>query len=240
MMNRVLLVCMVSAMVIVGSAHAQRFMDDAKVHIQAGYATAITAWSGVERAAGPSLHARAEIPVVSVFGISAAFNFDRLRVTQPDAVENWDWEYWERLWRTYSTLYREREDHSAEFRPVQNANLLSFGLAPALILGNDRAKVSAWTGMSYNYFTRTLYQEETWTRFYPSVDHTFSYTIRNYAQDKTGWALGVDFGAAASYRLVPWLSLGAGAGFRHYLDANEVDFPLNDLLSFDVGFVVHY
>jgi hypothetical protein len=180
------------------------------------------------------------MPFNDRLGLQLRVGLDRLSVDQPNAVEEWGWGYWELLWRNYSTIYRERDNHTGEFRPVQNANFLNIGLSPAVSFGSDRLSIRTWAGPTASYFTRVMFQEENWARFYPSIEHTFSYTIRNYAPDKTGWALGVEGGTAASLRMTNWLSVGAGANFRHFLDVDPAAMPLNDILTFDVGFVVHY
>jgi hypothetical protein len=218
---------------------AQSLFRDSHVNVQAGYTMAANTGDGIHGARGVSAQVRGAFPLSERFGITARLGLDRLAVDQPDAVDQWGWGYWDVLWENWSNIYANRENHEASFRPVQNLNLLGGSLGPSLTMGGGAFRVSAWVGPSASYFTRVLYQEETWSRFYPSIEHTFSYTIRNYAPDKTGWVFGLDGGAAGSLRLADWLSVSGGAAYRRFFEPAP-DFPFNDLLTLNAGLVFHY
>lgn len=217
-----------------------RGLPGAHVLVTGGYARALSFSDSTESAAGPVLQARLHAPVVGGLGVSARVGLDYLGVQQEDAIPRWDWGYWEELWRTWSTIYRDRADMDAAFRPVQHALLVGGSVAPSFTAGSARRSVTVWAGPSLTYYTRRLYNEEAWTREYPSIEHTFSYTIRNYAPDKTGLALGVDAGLTGRYPLLSWLDISAGATYRRLQMQTTSELPLNDIVTLDLGFAVRY
>jgi hypothetical protein len=215
-------------------------LSGTQVYVTGGYSRAFAFADGASWATGPSAAARAHAPIYRGLGVSARFGLDRLRVHQHEPIQRWDWAYWEVLWATWSEIYRSNPNMEGDFRPVQNANLVSAAIGPSFTLGAGRFDATLWAAPSLTYYTRTLYNEETWSRYYPSIEHTFSYTIRNYAPDKTGTVLGAEAGLNARYQLVPWLSLGGGVSFRRLQLEATPELPLNDVISLDLGFSVTY
>jgi hypothetical protein len=233
------LVALALAGVLVVPAAAQG-LRSTEVQVAGGYHHALSLTEGVQAAAGPGVTARLHAPLVRGFGVSGRLGLDWLAVEQDDPIPRWDWGYWEALWATWSETYRTRPDMDAVFRPVQHAILIGGAVGPSFSVGGERHSVTLWAGPSLTYYTRRLYNEETWSRRYDSIEHTFAYTIRNYAPDKTGLVLGADAGVSGSYRVAPWLGVSGGVSLRRLQLDPSPELPINDLVSLDLGFSVRY
>lgn len=210
------------------------------VQLSGSYTHAFAMYDSTEAASGAGIAARVTAPLVGPLGVSARVGLDRLGIDQRSAIEQWNWGYWDVLWGTWSQIYQNRDDIDAAFQPVQNALLLNAAVAPSLTLGSSSRSVTAWAGPSLTYFARRLYNRETWERDYPTIDHQFEYTLRNYAPDKTGFAFGVDAGLSARQKLSSWLDLAGSVSYRRIQFDTSTDLPFDDMLSVDVGVALRY
>ncbi len=238
-MRRCLLIVMTFLWMGVGGDAVAQFMPD-RIEISGSYLFAGSMSDGVTSSSGPGTALSLEFQPMRILGVAVGAQLHRIGITQDDAVDRWNWGYWELEWRNQSEILLRSPDYSAEQTPVQHATLISGSLMPMLSVGSGQIRARIAAGPSVTYFARSLYLDEHWTRYYPESDHTVEMSFRNYAEDKTGYEFGADAKISADYHLSSLLGVTAGVHYRRLFHDGSAYFPLNDLVAIHLALAFKY
>lgn len=211
-----------------------------RLDVAGSYLFAGSMSDGVTRSSGPGVAVSLDFQPTRIFGVAIGAQLHRLAITQNEAIDRWDWAYWELEWRNQSQILLRSPDYTAEQIPVQNATMMSGSLMPSLSVGGGRVDARIAAGPSLTYFARSLYLDEHWSRYYPESDHTVDMAFRTYAEDKTGYEIGVDARVSADYRLSSLFALSAGVHYRRFLSDDGARLPLNDFVALQLALAFRY
>lgn len=212
----------------------------ARVMISGQYAWAVTSHDGVTGADGPGIDIHAEYRRPGIIGLGLSIGYARIGISQDAPIDRWNWPYWEIYYGHESQQLRDQPDFEAVQTPVQRALVLSGALLPSLNFQAGALGLQLAAGPSAVYYSRRLYLDEHWSRYYPEVDYTFDMRFRNYAEDKNGLEVGADVRLTAFYRLSSLVHVTVGAHYRRLFRDASSDFPMSDLLAGRLGLAFTY
>lgn len=210
-----------------------------RIEVNGHYLMAGSMRDAVSKSSGPGTSAVIHFRAPGALGIAVAAGLHRLDIDQREAIERWDWGYWELQWENETDILLRSPDYEARQVPVQSAVLISGALMPTLNLDHGRITAQLAVGPSVTYFARRLYLDEQWQRYYPDADHTFEIAFRNYAEDRTGAEIGGDARVSAAYRVSSLFDLTAGIYYRR-LFRESAQLPLNDFIGAQLGLAFTY
>lgn len=219
-------------------AHAQ--VSPHRLDVSGSYIFAGSMHDGVTNSSGPGIAVALDFRPARFLGIAFGVQLHRMGIDQDQPIDRWDWGYWELEWQNQSDILLRSPDYSAEQIPVQNVTMISGGIMPSIGFGSGRIEARLAAGPSITYFARSLYLDEHWSRYYPEADHTFEMSFRNYAEDKTGYEMGIDARISADYRISSLLGISTGVQYRRLLNIDTERLPLNDLVAVQVALAFRY
>lgn len=196
---------------------------------------------GVSKAVAWGGGAELRIRLADHLKLSVIAGYERYNIEQDSALEKWNWRFWvERYAGNVRDALVSDSSLSAVLTPVQYMEVLPVVATVSLeVAPVERLVIRQAIGGGVLFFTRSLYMHERWTKRFPTLDHVYDYSYRNFAPDKKGnpvIALGqVDlsyhlsdlFTVDASGRYFTVVSTGAGFGYEA--------FPFRDALTFTLG-----
>lgn len=205
----------------------------------AQYSAPVTKRLGVTDASawGGGLELRYDI--TQSFGISLTGLFEYWWIEQPDALDQWNWDFW---------IQRYKGIVAANLASDPN---LSATLTPEVVMEAIPVTVSAsfefnpledlrirpYAGAGVYFYTKKLYLLETWGKYFPDADYTMTYNYNNFAPPKEGNPfLGVG-GVEVSYRLTSSIELAGAVHYMQILGKNRGydEMPMEDALSVRLG-----
>jgi len=163
-------------------------------------------------------------------------------VDQEEAVEQWNWPFWERFYGNYVRALVSRDsNYAVDLDPEQHLYMIpvQFGLRYDIPAGSFRPFISAAAGVVF--YERNLRLNEEWTKYFPEIDHRFRYEYDNHADVRKGEVFSAMLGAGTEYVLNESFALTAGLYYRYY-QVRESDrlFPLESSIGISLGLVLYY
>jgi hypothetical protein len=152
------------------------------------------------------------------FGINLQAGYALFSIDQPDAIEQWNWDFWiERYKGNIQATLQSDPNLSAVLTPEQvlEATPVALTLSAELPV-MDRLVIGAYGGGGIYFFTKKLYIKEDWKKYYPEADYTFQYSYLNFANPKPGSPWTLVGGIEARYRLSSMFELN-GAFRGNYM-----------------------
>jgi len=151
-------------------------------------------------------------------------------IDQNDAIKNWNWQYWLKIYYPYSVypsiaypIYEAIIDpkQTLKTKPVT----LAIQYEPSI---GKKFHVNLRTGGGAVWYHRQLYNEETWQKYFESIDYTYEYNFRNYANARTGWVFQSEFTLGAGYRFNQYVGLSLAVDYTNYFKTRHDSdyFPL--------------
>jgi len=201
------------------------------------YSAALTTRPGVTEAKGWGGGLELQFDVTPQIGVSLSGFYEYLSVEQPNALEEWNWDFWIQRYRgiVQANLASDPNlsatlvpDVVTEGIPVYLS--ASFALEPL-----PAVRLRPYAGAGVYFYTKKMYLLEQWSKYFPDVDYTLTYDYRNFAPPKRGNPfLGVA-GFDLSVRIVEMLELGAGVRYMHILSSagsrGSDELPMENSLS---------
>jgi len=230
--------------------------------------------SAITSATGPGGGLEIRFHLNDMFSVSIAGNYSVINIDQDNPIDKWNWEYWIRYYRnwiiqlmggdslylngvliptrnisaatlTSGTLLGKDSIYKAEIVPRQYINLL-----PVILMVNvsypaaEFLKLYASIGGGLYIFGRNLYLDEKWWKRFPSVNYTFQYGFKDYANEKTGTLLGVMGAIGGRIALTGSFAFSVAVEYHYILPtenrAGYYDFPLNHIINVRGGITFVY
>ncbi|MBE2279529.1 MAG: hypothetical protein IAE91_03990 [Ignavibacteriaceae bacterium] len=216
------------------------------IEVLGEYNTPLTKRLAVTSASGMGVTARVNIELFSNFYLSVNGGYQNFTVEQDSAVNQWNWVFWRD--RYEGSIKADLADTAsglrASFNPFQSMNAfpvyLTFTYEFEVL---DNFKVRPFAGGGVYFYTRSLYMEENWSRYYKDIDYTFAYSYKNFAPDKAGNPLFITGGLNLSYPFADYFRLNAEFQYSHFLSIEKMGFdemPFENLLNFKLGLTFSY
>lgn len=187
------------------------------VQFTGGYVQSIADRIRVRDAHGLSAGVDLRIGLVGKLSLSVGLGYERYEIDQDSALQKWNWIFWnDRYAGLVQSIVRGPDSSIITASLVPNQRMQAFPITVALqypvIEGEDLSIVPS-IGGGMIVFTRKLYLQETWTRYFASVDHTFGYTFEQFSNPKVGNPLFAMASLDVSVRISELLRVRAGGRF---------------------------
>ncbi len=187
------------------------------VLVNGGFVRSISERIRVNEAHGLATGVDLRISLVGDLSLSVGVGYERYSIDQDSALQKWNWTFWnDRYAGLVQSIVRGPDSSiiSATLTPFQRMQAvpISVSLHYAIALGEDISIIPS-VGGGIIFFTRKLYLQEHWSRYFAAADHTFEYTYEQFSNPKQG---NPAFGMASidvSVRISELLRLRAGGRF---------------------------
>ena len=224
------------------SAPAQKLRA---IELHGHYASGLLLRSGeqLQSIDGTGLGLELQGKLASWLTIVLSTAYSDLTIEQNDAVEQWDWPFWNRFYRNYTqSLVTQDTNYAVVMTPNQNIYMIPVilnlkGYYPL----KKRFLSFLGIGAGIVFYERNLRLNERWSKYFPEIDYTFEYQYDNHAHVKKGQVFRVDLSVGSEYRFAEHFALSGGVVYQHYLvTKRERDFPLKSLVQALLGLVFYY
>ncbi|MCU0453335.1 MAG: hypothetical protein MUE68_06725 [Bacteroidetes bacterium] len=184
------------------------------VHVTGGYVQSISERIRVREAHGLTTGVDLRIGLVGDLSLSVGLGYERYEVDQDSALEKWNWIFWnDRYAGLVRSIVRGPDSSIIRSSLVPNQRMQAFPITLALsypiALGEDVSIVPSLGG-GVIFYSRKIYLQETWTRYFASVDHTFGYTFEQFSNPKEGNPFFAMASVDVSVRVSELLRIRAG------------------------------
>lgn len=166
-----------------------------------------------------------------------------LTIDQNDAVEQWNWPFWERFYGNYiRSLVSQDSNYAVELTPIQHLYIIPVELTIKLaysITAGLRPFLKFGGGVVF--YERHLRLNEKWTKYFPEIDYYFDYQYDNHADAKRGQKYYLNLTLGSDYQFSKHFGLYLDLNYRYFLDMKaENRFPLFSSLCTNLGFIFYY
>lgn len=230
-----LLAAIASAFLVLEPAEAQ--FRSAAVFGQ--YSAPVTKRLGVTDASAWGGGLELRVDVTESIGISLTGLYEYWWIEQPDAIDQWNWDFW-----------------IQRYRGIVQANLasdpnLSATLTPEVVMESIPVYLSAsfefealsdlrvrpYAGAGITFYTKKLYLHETWNKYFPDTDYTLTYDYLNFAPSKEGSPFMGVAGLEVSYRPVSMFEFSGAVHYMQFLgeERGYDELPMENSLSVRLG-----
>lgn len=176
-------------------------------------------------------------------GISAGYQL--FTINQDSVIQQLQWDFWEYRYKGNISVDLTDTTIKATLSPFEKMDVmpiklnLEYNYSPVADL-----TITPSLGGGIIFYTRRIYIEETWSKYYPTVGYTFIYSYRNFAPFKSGNPLFISSGLNASYKLTELFSIYGGFNYNHII-ATDGDFgydifPFKNYYSVKLGLTFMY
>jgi hypothetical protein len=206
------------------------------VEVQPGF-TSATAWG---------LGAAVRFDLGSDLFLTVNGGYEYYSLDQDSALQRWNWKFWtDRYAGIVQANLAADSALSATLEPVQSMETLPLMVTLGVALRPlDELTILTSLGAGVVFYTRSLYLQETWEKIFSSVDYTFGYTYRNFANDKKGnpivWLAEVE----ASWQVSDLIAVDLLTRFTGVVrtpgSLGYDEFPLRNTLTIAAGISILY
>jgi len=179
---------------------------------------------------------------------SIGFNggYNLYSIQQDSALKQWNWEFWEIRYRgIVNDALSKNPNLSATLSPIQKMDLYPFYLTingEFELFGNLSIKPHAGAGVLF--YTRRMYLLEEWQKKFDQYNYEFSYSYRNYAEDKSGNPFSFMGGIDLGYEFTEGFILDTAVKYFYILETEGKygyhHFPMKDVFNIKLGLTFLY
>ena len=241
-MKRIIILFVCTTLMTCSITNAQELRE---IQIGGSYAMTpqLTGGQGLIKASGPGFYSIIHFEIGSDLTISLAGGYNSISIEQDDAVEQWNWPFWQRFYRNYTrSLVSTDSNYTVTMTPNQHIYTIPVVISLNYYLPLEsviQPFISIGGGMVF--YERNLRLNEVWTKYYPETGGTFQYEYDNHAGSKTGNAFLIRAAIGIESRFTEFFGLSFDISYsKYYIRANDLDFPLQDNLNLAMGLVFYY
>ena len=188
---------------------------------------------------GSGVSIRFRINKFLAMGIECAYN--NLKIDQDDAVEQWNWKFWEKFYGAYIRDLQERDsNYVVILTPFQYINIIPVHLVAIAHFPNRTIFTPSLSIAGGVYFyKRNLWLREQWQKHFPDLNYTYEYEFNNYAEAHRGRVYGARVGFGGYIALSKYMKLNLMGKYHHIInigrEENYDNFPMNSFFEFSLG-----
>jgi len=167
-----------------------------------------------------------------------------LGIDQENALENWDWAYWEDIYGNTVDGLLQKDKYDVELEPVQKLSIKPYTIELKCVFNlSERLSFNSNLGFGVAWYKRELWLKENWQKYFATIDYTYQYNYRNNARPRRdGFAYLTRGKLGVNYRLSEYLKLFMEVGGYYYLkNINNPEYlPLDHSLDLSFGIKLLY
>jgi hypothetical protein len=167
-------------------------------------------------------------------------------IHQDSALERWNWQFWETRYKgNVSVALQGDSTITAALVPSQKMDLFPvFFILGFDIVDNPDLQIDLQYGIGIMFYYRKLILEETWRKYFSSVNYQFEYSYENFAPPKVGNPLASLYAVNITYKLSDMFGISCSARYMN-IHNTENEFNFNNFpfkRSFDtkLGLTIFY
>lgn len=179
-------------------------------------------------------------------GLSLIAGYKKYDVNQKRAIEQWGWRFWDARYESKINADVSADPAlSFELDNIQEIDVIPviINVQYSLHISEDFSILPS-ASFGILFYTRKLYVVENWTKEFPDVGHSFSYSYRNFAPDKQGNPLAYGGGLELNFRFSDTFSVSGGMQYLGILQTEGEfgydNYPLDSELSVQCGLIIEY
>lgn len=171
----------------------------------------------IQSLSGIGFKAEIDFHLLPAFNLGIATTQLYYTINQTDAIKNWNWPYWQKIYGSVISSVQNDPYYSVQVIPYQNLKIKTFDLQGQVnrrIWQKLHCQLLVGTGLVW--YSRQLYIEEKWQKYYPSLNYYYRYSFRNYADPRSGWLWNWKVGVALAWHFSPKWALGLGIEYLQF------------------------
>ena len=239
-MNRYLIICLIS--LITFSVSSQTLKD---IRLFTDYSSAGSKRLMVTKAHGLGVGADIRFELFKGLHISLVGGYQLLHVNQDSVIQQLKWDYWDYRYKGNIAVDLLDTTVNARITPFEKMDVLPFKIN--ISYNHELLKdlfVTPSIGGGMIFYTRRIYIEESWSKYYANADYTFNYTYRNFAPKMEGNPIFLTGGLDFDYVFSDIVSLYAGFNYNYILNtAGKLGYdnlPFENYYSIKLGLTFLY
>jgi len=215
------------------------------VNVFADYSQPMDKRLSVNKISGMGGGAEINFNIYSGISISFTAGYRLYSLQQDSAIAKWNWKFWlTRYKNIVATDLNADPTLKATLDPVQKMDVI-----PAMLsVKYSRAIISKFTaqiGLSAGvfFYTRRLYLNEHWSKRFSSIDYTFDYAYRNFADNKYGNPFFYNGSLDLGYEFTDNICLNFGASYLQVVEKEHTgyeSFPFKNSFDIKLGLTFLY
>jgi len=183
--------------------------------------------------------------LIGGMSIGVSIGYQLFSVNQDSVIKQLNWDFWEYRYKGNIAVDLTDTTIKATLAPFEKMDVLPFKLSLNYdYVPTEGLTISPSLGGGILFFTRRIYIEETWQKYYPSAGYTFLYTYRNFAPKKSGNPFFLSGSINVTYNITELLSIYSGFNYS-YIVPTEGEmgydfFPFQNYYSIKLGLTFLY
>lgn len=182
-----------------------------------------------------------------LLSLGASVGYADLEIDQDDALNRWQWGFWDRFYREYVRDLQQRDpNYVATLTPIQRLHFIPVHLTAEMRLPlRIGVKPYLTSGISLYRYERTLTLHERWQKRFPELNYTYEYEYDNHAEDRSGTLFGFLGGIGGRMHLYRFVEIdlqGRYHGILKRWSRHEAYryFPMKSFIDVSLGVVFTY
>ncbi|MDP2301603.1 MAG: hypothetical protein Q8N03_04140, partial [Ignavibacteria bacterium] len=162
---------------------------------------------------------KVDFKMIENFSISIIGGYQLYSVQQDSGLIQWKWNFWDNRYRGNVNADLTDSTLKAKFNSIQKMDLI-----PIILTVNgdfiffENLFVQPSIGGGIIFYTRRMFLEEEWSKYYEQIGYVFQYKFRNFAPPKQGNPFVIYGGINLGYILTESFRLDAGFNYTHVLE----------------------
>ncbi len=214
------------------------------VDISAEYSKPGKKLSTITKIDGVGANVKIAFPIYRQISLNLFGGYTLYNINEDNALANWQWEFWTR----YNDFVRQTLTDAAykNFNsPVQKADLLNIGVSAVYdYVPVEKFHIKPNLGFGIYFYTRRLFIDETWSKYFSTLDYTFQYEFRNIAPEKNGNTFFYSAGVDLNYEILEgfWLfgSVKFANAFKSKYSYAFNIMPFKNTVNTNLGLTILY
>ncbi len=183
-------------------------------------------------------------PIYKEFSINLLGGYTLFSLNEENALSGWNWEFWTR----YNDFVRQTLSDAAYknfTNPVQKMDLLNLYITIDYdFIPIEKLHIKPVIGGGCYFYNRRLYIDETWTKYFSTLNYTFEYEFRNIAPEKSGNTLFYTGGLDVNYEISQGFWLFGSVKYVNVFDS-EISYgfdkmPFKNTINTNLGLTILY
>lgn len=193
-------------------------------------------------ARGPGFGALMQFRLSQMFSLCLEGNYSDLKIEQNQAVEQWNWPFWETFYGNYiRSLVNQDSNYAVNLNPNQNLYLIPVIFSVQIELPMKMYTPFLRIGSGWVFYKRNLSLNENWQKHFSEPDYTFEYEYDNHAPPKEGQVPAFKATLGVEYRLFSTLGVSPSfTFFQYFFDDKKEALPLKSAWQLDVNLAFYY
>ncbi|MFH0736641.1 MAG: hypothetical protein V1773_00830 [bacterium] len=214
------------------------------VDVYGEYSSPLTKRINVTDIDGVGAGAKIRIKIYDNVSLNVYGGYTLYSLSQENGLATWNWQFWGR-YNDFIQQTLSDEAYKSFLSPVQKMDLLqlsfTFDYDFTVI---EKLHVKPALGAGVYFYTRRLYIDETWSKYFSAIDYTFEYSFRNIAPEKFGNPLFYTAGIDLNYELMENFWINGSAKYVNVFDSDYSYgfdlFPFKEALNLNLGLTILY